>query len=198
MQSAGALPTDFLEQLAAVLALRDDTTIEPGLSEVELRAAESAFGCPFPPDFGSYLLAFVPSGPPWPDWRRPVDVRETTFERLRTTAAFDIEQNDYWHPAWGTRPAEYAAAVNAAQAALGSAPPLLRIFAHRYLPAVPCEAANPVISFWQFVDTIHYGSDLPGYFHREFAVACPTWSRDQPRDVPFWSSVIALSDSLAP
>ena len=41
----------------------------PGLSEVELAAAQEEAQAAFPPDLCELLTATLPSGPKFPDWR---------------------------------------------------------------------------------------------------------------------------------
>ena len=105
---------------------------------------------------------------------------------------FDIEHNDFWLPEWGERPADEGARHEIAAAAVRAAPPLIPLYSHRYLPADPHEAGNPVLSVYQ-TDIIYYGANLEHYLANEF---------DRPRgdsgwlDAPtirhirFWSDII--------
>lgn len=43
---------------------------------------------------------------------------------------------------------------------------LIPVCGHRYLPAEPCSAGNPVLSVYQ-MDIIVYGRDLAAYFAAE-------------------------------
>ena len=204
----GSLRPHYLEELAAFLSAPQprqllDTTLgryrtqerplvelAPGLTAAELRAAEEAFGVALPPDFRSLLGAFVPIGERWANWRDPEAELAHMHDWVRKAADFDVRHCEYWHPTWGEQPADAEEATAAAEESLKNAPPLLRIYAHRFLPALPGEAGNPVISMYQFVDSIYYGSDLADYFHNEFGAPRPDWARDEPREVPFWSSII--------
>ena len=66
--------------------------------------------------------------------------------------------------------------------------PSFRCSAHRFIPADPRESGNPVFSVYQ-ADVIHYGFDLPSYFHSEFGVGNPYSSPDVPREIEFWSEL---------
>lgn len=69
-------------------------------------------------------------------------------------------------------------------------PLLIPLYRHRYLPAEPHAAGNPVLSVYQ-TDIIYYGSDLRSWLASEFgglphadAIAAPI------RRIRFWSDVI--------
>lgn len=161
----------------------------PGLSTAEIEGAESAHGFRFPPDLRRLLSHALPEGEPFPNWREPGSA--FILDRLSWPAdsiCFDIEHDNFWFPAWGERPAELGDAKLQARTALRSAPFLIPIFGHRYLPATPCAAGNPVFSVYQ-TDTIYYGFDLPHYLHSEFGVDNPFELRDAPVHIEFWSDL---------
>ena len=84
-------------------------------------------------------------------------------------------------------------AVAVACEAYGRAPTLIPIFSHRYLPATPCEAGNPVFSVYQ-TDIIYYGADLFDYLQNEFKGAFGRTKLEltrTPRERPFWSAIEA-------
>ena len=105
---------------------------------------------------------------------------------------FDVEHNSFWLTAWGPRPDSLENAQARAREAVRSAPFLIPIFCHRYLPAWPCEAANPVFSVYQ-TDIIYYGFDLPSYLFAEFGVPNPFPVPAKPREVEFWSELERLN-----
>ena len=80
---------------------------------------------------------------------------------------FDIEYNDFWMDAWGRQPPELSLAKAVAESAIREAPIPIPIFEHRFIPAEPCIAGNPVFSIVQ-TDIIVYGSDLLTYLRHEF------------------------------
>ncbi|MGH2607671.1 MAG: hypothetical protein ACRDHF_01165 [Tepidiformaceae bacterium] len=164
--------------------------LEPGLSSTELKRAEVAFGCSFPQDFRSLISRMCFTGEPWEGWREPELMRIRALNWVVGAAKFDIENNRYWHKDWGRKPRAKVEAIAVAEAYLRNAPPLLPLLGHRFLPAVPHESGNPVISMYQFVDSIYYGNDLADYFHQELGTPRPEWARDNPREVLFWSSFL--------
>ncbi|HKG90535.1 MAG TPA: hypothetical protein VKA84_01515 [Gemmatimonadaceae bacterium] len=174
------------------LLRRAGVALEPGLSEAELRAAERRVGVPFPPDLRALLATAMPAGGRFPNWRAPdapkiAEQLAWPLEGMR----FDIEHNTFWWPAWGPRPAALADAFEVARARVAEAPALIPLYGHRYLPAEPCEAGNPVLSVYQ-TDIIYYGTNLHSYFALELdpLVHYASLPWDDVRPVRFWSEVI--------
>jgi hypothetical protein len=142
--------------------------IGPGLDAADVDRAESVIGAKFPPDLRSFLSEGVPLGKGFPDWREPDsaairDQLDWPFEGM----AFDIEHNVFWLDTWGARPAELAAALEIARAKVAEAPRLIPIVGHRYIPAEPAAAGNPIFSVYQ-TDIIYYGDDLATFLRCEF------------------------------
>jgi len=164
----------------------------PGLSDDEVRAVERRWRFAFPPDLRALLALAVPIGPEFPNWRQPSD--PSIVRRMAWPAEgvlFDVEHDAFWlEGSWGPRPPALPEALERAGAVLAGAPPLIPVYGHRYLPSVPCEAGNPVLSVWQ-ADLIVYGVDLADYVKNEFA----RWRfrrSHRPRAVPFWSDLLDL------
>jgi hypothetical protein len=70
-------------------------------------------------------------------------------------------------------------------------PTLIPIYAHRYLPAQPVLAGNPVFSVYQ-TDIMHYGNDLASYFAHEFGFTLPSTFENlqQPQNhIEFWDAL---------
>jgi hypothetical protein len=181
---------DWTGELVEMLASRG-VNFAPGLSLSQLTAAENRVGCRFPPDLRWFLQIALPIGDDWPDWRDP----DSPFiaDRLDWPArgmAFDIEHNAFWWPAWGSRPVDLDEAIAVARAHLQTVPRLIPIVSHRYLPAEPEEAGNPVLSVYQ-TDIIYYGRDLRDYFMNEFFADRDQPGRsDEPKKIRFWSDLI--------
>lgn len=93
-----------------------------------------------------------------------------------------------WWPEWGNRPDRAEARANVLREVVGKAPRLIPIFGHRYLPATPHLAGNPVFSVHQS-DVIHYGADLADYIEREeHGWDVRPWP-DVMREIDFWSEL---------
>ncbi|MFI9118204.1 hypothetical protein ACIGW0_02160 [Streptomyces bikiniensis] len=162
------------------------TEIGPGLTEQELDAVETRFGFTFAADHRVFLTTGLPRGSAgWPDWRDgdPEDLAGR-LARPVEGVLFDVEHNRFWHPAWPSRPAETPEALRAARNELESAPRLVPVHGHRYLPGTAGGHGHPVLSVHQ-TDVILYGNDLTDYIHHEFA-GRPSGLRAH-ATVDFWS-----------
>jgi hypothetical protein len=162
--------------------------LAPGLTEAELDGLKDEWSLDLAPDHRLMLSIALPLGDKgrWPDWR------SGDREKLRSQVLspvqgvlFDVAQNAFWHPAWPERPADMGQALQLASSELEAAPKLAPLYGHRYLPTVPPQAGNPVLSCVQ-TDIIYYGRDLLDWFKREFLVAPvpPMGAIQQPP--PFW------------
>lgn len=143
--------------------------VAPGLSADELRAVEARFGFAFADDHRELLMAALPVGARWVDWRGGAD--DELAARLAAPldgVLFDVELGGFWPGSWGPRPIGDAEALATARRRLADWPRLVPIYGHRYLAAAPSPAGAPVFSVVQ-TDVIIYGADLLDYLRREFA-----------------------------
>jgi hypothetical protein len=150
-----------------------DTRVEPGLLADELVCIEAKFAFRFPSDLADLLGAGLPTGERWPRWRAAIQGDDAATAQIyamldwpREGMCFDVEHAGSWDPSWGPRPASMQDSLRVASDAIRAAPVLIPVFGHRYLPAEPCEAGNPVFSVYQW-DIIVYGRDLGSYFNAE-------------------------------
>jgi hypothetical protein len=166
--------------------------LKPGLSDAELARAEARVGCRFPPDLSSFLQAALPVGEGWPDWRNPESEQiATQLGWAERGMLFDLEHCPWWWPpVWGDRPTELADTIAVGRQGLQQAPKIIPIVGHRFLPAEPEEAGNPVLSVWQMVDTIYYGYDLRDYFAYENNSEHRPATGRTVRRIRFWSGVV--------
>jgi len=175
------------------LVRRGGASLAPGLSAAEFAAVEERFGFQFPPDLRSLLAAALPVGR-FPNWRA-VDSRELqeTLAWPIESICFDVEHNDFWWSDWGERPRAVANAIERARTQLATVPFLIPVYGHRYIPAEPLAAGNPVLSVWQ-TDIIYCGRDLRSYLANEFAGAkdFPRHNR-QVRGIRFWSELVDVA-----
>jgi hypothetical protein len=189
------LDVTYLRSFVDALREKDGfERIEPGLSNIEIGEIERRFDFTFPPDLRALLQFALPVGNAFPNWRD--DSEEALRDRLNRPLngiVFDVERNDFWLDSWGTKPSSEAARHAIVKNAIDKAPKLIPIFAHRFIPAEPNNAGNPVFSVHQ-TDIIYYGNDLADYFRREFRVPLPEWAARQPRSIRFWNDSLNWRD----
>src|SRR5215467_1185147 len=78
----------------------------PGLTQLEIQAAEESYCFKFPPDLKEFLMSALPVSKDWPNWRNVDDpgiwrMLNWPYEGI----CFDIENNVFWPQQWGARPA---------------------------------------------------------------------------------------------
>lgn len=158
-----------------------------GYSREELGRAQEEFDLVFPPDLVDLLRDRRPAK--GYDWRTDQKQIREMLDWPLEGLLFDIEQNNFWMGAWGVIPEREAERREIATAAVRAAPKLIPLMSHRFLPADPCEAGNPVFSIYQ-TDIIYYGANLDHYFANEFGAW--TWLDDAAyRYIRFWSDIAA-------
>jgi len=156
-----------------------------GYTAAELDDAQARFALRFPPDLVALLRARRPAS--GYNWTGPEDPIRRALAWPLAGLLFDVE-NGLWRPEWGERPADAEERAECLAALLAAAPPLIPILGHRYLPAEPFAAGNPVLSVYQS-DIIYYGRDLEDYFTHEFGG--DTGPVTEPvRRIRFWSDII--------
>lgn len=160
--------------------------VDDGLTGAELRRVEEALGFEFNPDHRALLSAGLPLGDRWPDWRDgEIDVLRQRLAEPVEGVLFDVEENGFWWPGWGPRPALVDDAVDRARVELRQAPILVPLYGHRFSPALP-QVDLPVLSVVQ-TDVIVYGRDLADYLRREFAGI--GGDIGPVKTVPFWTKL---------
>lgn len=157
-----------------------------GYSQAELDDAQAKYGLVFPPDLVALLLERRPVQ--GYDWRTDDDQIRAILQWPLEGLLFDVENNDLWWPEWGLRPQTPEARAHVVADVVDDAPKLIPILSHRFLPAEPNEAGNPVFSIYQS-DVIYYGADLADYFDREFGGSTLPLPQ-QIKHIPFWSELV--------
>jgi hypothetical protein len=163
-----------------------------GYTQSELDTAQAKYDLVFPPD----LVALLRDRRPvlGYDWRSDdKEIRDMLKWPLRGLLS-DVENNALWWPEWGDRPETAEARSEVLTKVISDAPKLIPLLSHRYLPAEPHEAGNPVFSVFHS-DTIYYGADLADYFEREFVTEHEFEVRNRPwprpiKRIRFWSDLV--------
>jgi hypothetical protein len=165
--------------------------IATGLTATELARAERVVGAKFPADLCTFLSEGLPIGKGFPNWREPdSDAIRRQLDWPFEGMAFDIENNVFWPDDWGPRPQELVDALSIARDKVTEAPRLIPVMGHRYIPADPPTAGNPVLSVHQ-TDIIYYGNDLASYLRCEFnQLSYADAVHDELRRIRFWSDLV--------
>jgi hypothetical protein len=190
---------------------------QPGRSDAECSELEARLNLRLPPDLRSWLEFCLPRrGDDFPNWRESpeqevqtdeewllrgiwndVDPRQQPYWALNDAKEWELITPEFkprmWSPTWGPAPRDRDAAWTILSEQFERAPRLVRLYAHRFIPATPYEQGNPVFSIMQ-TDIIVYGNDLADYFAREFGVPRPSWAVDNPKEIPFWSELVRMND----
>ncbi|QPC81721.1 hypothetical protein G4Y79_18800 [Phototrophicus methaneseepsis] len=190
-----------------VAALREKgITFEKGLNNEQVKHIESVGTFQFPPDLREFLQYAVPISytlqrwdgettvyDHFPNWHHePEAILQHHKNQIFDSFCFDVEHNQFWMKEWEIRPEKLKDAFEIVKLALEKAPPLIPLCGHRYLPAYPVMAGNPVLSMVQAIDTIYYGYNLENYFQNEFLRSGELvyGSPSDYRQIPFWSEIV--------
>lgn len=168
---------------------RQGVLFEGGLSDRETAGIEQEFDFLFPPDLKMLLQTALPVSAGFTPWRTDdrMELRER-MERPWEGIVFDLRESDFWYLPWGERPDTLQERIRVAERHYACYPPLIPIYEHRYLPAVPNRVGNPVFSVWQ-TDVIYYGRDLASYFRREFERKNVRAKGALAEPIEFWSEL---------
>lgn len=166
-----------------------EVTFDSGLSDKEVQDIEHTFEFVFPPDLRLFLQIALPVSEQFPDWRSGVGV-QSMMDWPVEGILFDIEYNDFWYEGWGKKPDSLEQQFLLVRSLSKRWPCLVPLYAHRYLPASPNEAGNPVYSVYQ-TDIIYYGNDLLTYLCHEFDITQyrSSFQRSRPKRILFWGDL---------
>ncbi|MGN6621754.1 MAG: hypothetical protein ACTHKR_11920 [Sphingomonas sp.] len=155
----------------------------PGYKQAELDEAQERYEFRFPPDLVALLLERQPA--PGFNWRGENDSVRRMLRWPLEMLIVGVEQG-FWWPDWGERPDREEERGEIVESALRTAPRLIPILGHRFIPELPSIAGNPVFSMYGF-DTIYYGANLTEYFRNEFE---GKHEIGPVRHIQFWSEIV--------
>ncbi len=165
---------------------------QEGLSDGEIKRIEGKYDLIFPDDLRNLLQQALPTAKGFYDWR---DFSESNvqFVLQAINRPFDDFYNDaagvYWNDDWGDKLGNADAIREIVRSKLATAPKLVPIYAHRYVPMIAGKG-QPVFSV-HGIDVIVYGKSLDDYLEIEFAgKGRPPLDVADVCHVPFWSEVI--------
>jgi len=165
---------------------------ESGLTSTEIKRAEAIYSFRFPKSLCDFLMQALPVSKGYYNWR---DVTEKNIDYIKhiiekpvndlCSMAGDIE----WSDEWGNKPGTIREKVERIRERAKSAPKLVPIFCHRYMPIVDIEDA-PILSI-HGTDIIYYGENLTDYIKVELGEKRQEKINFQNiKKLPFWSDLM--------
>ena len=170
---------------------------ESGLAGYDFERIREEFGIVFPPDLRDFYTAAMPVSQGFWNWSDRSESNEAGIRDMMNWPIegmiFDIINNAFWVDSWGEKPGSQEKAIEIARERCLSAPKLIPVFGHRFIPMEPSEAGNPVLSVYQ-TDTICYGENLASYLGIEFGFnKYEEMDFNAIKPVRFWSEVMDLN-----
>ncbi len=181
---------------------RHGVSFTAGLTDLEVERIEGENHFRFPPDLKTFLKIAVPisrthkglrwpkhsTGSDYPNWHGDSRRMMAQYRHfIRYGIFFDIQCNHFWIDEWGDKPSSLKEQLYIAKKAIETAPVMIPLYGHRFIPAEPELPGNPVFSIMQ-TDIIYYGHDLENYLQNEFLRGVNVdFSRIHP--IHFWSNL---------
>lgn len=176
---------------------RAGVRFDPGMTAFQLDRAEAFFGFRFPRELREFLMLAVPVGEDFFDYRDCSEENRKRFvgfyERMEASFRFDLENcRDLLLEFVGEKLGfmeDGPGFDDAVMACWRASPKLVPFYAHRcFFDGLD---DMPIVSFWQPVDTILYGSDLKRYLEAEFlGVEDLTDIPERMKETGIWSALI--------
>lgn len=149
-------------------------TFANGLTSEEITKIECFYGFRFPNEIAEFLSIAYPVGLHFFNYRNMSFENKKEFDNFQTkikeSFLFDIEQNEAFIKEMLSEAIDEnldsKAFVNAVLSMLENSPRLIPFYAHRCF----FDGMNnmPIVSFYQSVDTIFYGTSFENYLENEF------------------------------
>ena len=143
--------------------------VENGLTNNEVKEIEELYGIIFPKSLRAFLMTGVPISNGFFNWR---DTSLKNISHIKLIMNYPIkypEQNIVeieWSDRWGDEPPNKTAVITEIKKRLLTAPILIPVFCHRFMPMMDIESP-PILSI-HGTDVIYYGKSLIEYFNIEF------------------------------
>lgn len=162
-----------------------------GLSSDEIAAIEKHYGVKFPQSLKEFLMEALPVSKGFYNWR---DLRSDNTDFIEQMIRYPLESFEEfasevdWCEEWGDQPETLQELENIIRTRLRSAPKLIPLYSHRYIPVY---SDNPPVFSVHGVDVIYYGENLEQYLNAEFGEKKQSqlnWK--EIKCIPFWSDVM--------
>jgi hypothetical protein len=192
----------LLEKVVKQLKSKE-VIFDEGLSDAEIQHIEAINEFFFPPDLKAFLQYALPISREqrgyidyFPKWRSdPATIVRTSQKNVLDGIIWTLENHDaFWLNRWGTRPTNISDAVAIIRRDYETAPLLVPVFGHRYMPTRPRSRGNPVFSIVG-VDIVTYGMDLLAYLKKEFQLNDLAAVKSQPIKIEFWDDLLVYNNT---
>ena len=174
------------------LLKRQGVEFETGLTVEEIAKIEGIYIIEFPRSRKEFLMMVVPISKGFFNWRNLNQDNVMFIKKIINRPIEDVyefAEEVYWCDDWGKEPENEIDIALIVTKLLKSAPKLIPVYGHRYIPMIP-EDNPPIISIHD-IDIIYYGQNLEDYFKVEFG------GKEQGKiefkninPVPFWSDIM--------
>lgn len=177
------------EEIIAILHT-SQINLGKGMADSEIERAEKCYSIHFPPDLRELLQTALPISPRFYNWRDFSDENQKyiyhALDAPYRGICFDIEYNEFWLDELGAKPMDFSEQCITLKEYMKNVPKLIPIYAHRFIPEMPCKRDNPVFSVHQ-TDIIYYGKNLLDYFKHEFRISSYDYTTPTNKTIPFWT-----------
>lgn len=165
---------------------------ETGLTIEEITKIEDVYKIKFPKSLKEFLMMALPISTGFCNWRNLEQDNVMFIKKIINRPTEDVDElaeEVYWCDDWGEEPTNEIDIALIVRERLKSAPKLIPVYGHRYIPMTP-EDNPPIISIHD-IDIIYYGQNLEDYFKVEFG------GKEQGKiefeninPIPFWSDIM--------
>ena len=146
---------------------------DKGLSINELNEIEKVYRIKFPDSLRNFLMEALPVSRGFYNWRDTSNDNVNFIKRVIKEPLLDVYNM-----------------AGEVRRRLETAPALLPVFSHRYMPMLEMKKDPPIISI-HGVDIIYYGKNLEDYFDIEFGTKNQAEMEfDDITPIPFWSEIM--------
>jgi len=142
-----------------------------GMTAHEITEIEKLYCISFPDELKILYSFGLPTSTGFYNWR---DMSLDNIESIKNALEMpikglklDLKNGEFWCENWGLQPIRTEEAQRVLLEHYSSAPKLIPIYSHRYMPFIPDNTNIPVLSVVQS-DIIYYGTDLISYLEIEF------------------------------
>ncbi len=166
--------------------------IDSGLTDEEISIIENRYDISFPKSLKDFYKKGVPVSEGFVNWRDFSSENVEYIKNLIYSTFSDVSENAediYWNDEWGDEPEDTEEIAKIIKEKLKSAPKLIPIYSHRYVPMSTSD--NPPVISVHEIDIIYYGADLFDYFNIEFGKKKQSdIDFENIQKIPFWTEIM--------